>query len=413
MSAKSSKASQGKMRERTPGHWQIRAFAGLDPVTGRPRQIARTVLGTKTAARNALRALEVEIQEGKRRDTAARTVGDLLDKWLEVAETRQRPRTLYENRSKIENRIRPRLGYIRLDKLGAADLDAAYREWLTTPLNGATEPLSPASVMKLHAILSAALRQAAKWGWIGLVPTALASPPRVTSREMLVPTPEQLTKLIREAEKSDPVLTCAIALAALTGARRGELTALRWSDIDLTRDRVRISKSLTVTGGVQHTGPTKTHALRDLALDPVASGVLRFRWDSMKALAKAAESPLIDDPYVLSYNANGALPVNPDTLTHRFAALCRALEGPALKRLKKVDPNATRANLPPAKRWPFRFHDLRHFSVTTLIAAGVDARTVAARHGHSRATMTLDRYAHALPERDRAAAGILGESVNL
>jgi integrase len=61
------------------------------------------------------------------------------------------------------------------------------------------------------------------------------------------------------------------------------------------------------------------------------------------------------------------------------------------------------------ERWPFRFHDLRHFSVTTLIGAGVDVRTVADRHGHARATMTLDRYAHALPERDRAAAGILGE----
>jgi integrase len=57
-------------------------------------------------------------------------------------------------------------------------------------------------------------------------------------------------------------------------------------------------------------------------------------------------------------------------------------------------------------------HDLRHFSVTTLIAAGVDIRTVAERHGHARATMTLDLYAHALPERDREAAGILGKALD-
>jgi integrase len=61
-------------------------------------------------------------------------------------------------------------------------------------------------------------------------------------------------------------------------------------------------------------------------------------------------------------------------------------------------------------RWPFRFHDLRHFSVTTLIAAGVDIRTVAERHGHAQATMTLNRYAHALPERDRHAATVLGDT---
>ena len=78
----------------------------------------------------------------------------------------------------------------------------------------------------------------------------------------------------------------------------------------------------------------------------------------------------------------------------------------------QVNPKATRKDLAPADRWPFRFHDLRHFSVTTLIAAGVDVRTVAERHGHARATMTLDRYAHALPERDREAAGVLGAALN-
>ena len=89
------------------------------------------------------------------------------------------------------------------------------------------------------------------------------------------------------------------------------------------------------------------------------------------------------------------------------------MEEPALKRLRKKHPKAKRADLAPKDRWPYRFHDLRHFSVTTLIAAGVDVRTVAERHGHARATMTLDRYAHALPERDRAAAALLGEVLDL
>src|SRR6202044_3099727 len=120
------------------------------------------------------------------------------------------------------------------------------------------------------------------------------------------------------------------------------------------------------------------------------------------------ESPLVEDPYVLSYNANGAVPASPDTFTHKFAKLCEQMEQPALKRLQKKQPGATLADLSPKDRWPYRFHDLRHFSVTTLIAGGVDIRTVAERHGHARATMTLDRYAHALPERDRAAAEMLG-----
>ena len=247
-----------------------------------------------------------------------------------------------------------------------------------------------------HSILSAACRQAVKWGWISAAPTARATPPKVERKEMFVPTPDQLSALVKAAVDVDPVLATAVALAALTGARRGELVALRWSDIDLAAGRVRFARSLTVAEGEQHTGPTKTHASRDIALDELGVEVLQRRWDDMDDLSGWAESPLVSDPFVLSYNANGAVPANPDTFTHRFGRLCQKMEAPALAKVRKSNPKATRKDLAPADRWPFRFHDLRHFSVTTLIAAGVDVRTVAERHGHARATMTLDRYAHAL-----------------
>jgi integrase len=333
-------------------------------------------------------------------------VAQLLDRWLEVGERSQRPRTLYENRRKIDHRIRPVLGDVRLDKLEGDTLDAAYGQWLD-------EGLSPATVHKYHCILSAACRQAVKWGWIDAAPTARATPPRVERIEMKVPTPEQLSALVKAAGEEDPVLATAVALAALTGVRRGELVALKWSDIDVVNGRVRIARSLTVARGEQHTGPTKTHQSRDIAVDPICVEVLRRRWDYMVDLSERAESPLVSDPYVLSFNANGGLPVNPDTLTHGFGKLCEAMELPALTKLKKTKPKASRSDLAPGERWPFRFHDLRHFSVTTLIAAGVDVRTVSERHGHARATMTLDRYAPALPERDREAAGLLGATLTL
>ena len=58
-----------------------------------------------------------------------------------------------------------------------------------------------------------------------------------------------------------------------------------------------------------------------------------------------------------------------------------------------------------------RFHDLRHFSATQLIGAGVDVRTVAHRLGHADPSTTLRVYAHALAQRDREAAAILGRLV--
>ena len=393
------------MRERSPGHWQLRAFAGTDPVTGMATQVARTFVGTERAASKALAALVTEVDAGVFVPSSA-TVGQLLDQWLDAGENTQRPRTLYENRRKIEARIRPKLGAVKLSSLDAAMLDKTYRGWLA-------DGLAPATVHKYHTILSAALRQAVKWGYINSAPTARAMPPKVERHEMKVPTPEQLSALVKAADAVDPVLATAVALAALTGARRGELVALKWSDIDLSAGRVKIARSLTVARGEQHTGPTKTHQSRDLALDPVCLEVFRRRWAYMVELSAKADSPLAPDPYVLSYNANGATAANPDTLTHGFNKLCVAMEAPALKELSKAAPKATRKDLAPGERWPYRFHDLRHFSVTTLIAAGVDVRTVADRHGHAKATMTLDRYAHALPERDREAAGVLGAALTL
>jgi len=296
MATSRAKTRPGTLRERSPGHWQLRAFAGADPVTGKPTQVARTFVGTERAASKALAALVTEVEAGIFAPTSA-TVSQLLDQWLEVGENTQRPRTLYENRRKIEARIRPKLGAVKLSKLDAAMLDKTYRDWLA-------EGLSPATVHKYHTVLSAALRQAVKWGYIGSAPTARATPPKVERHEMKVPTPEQLSALVKAADAVDPVLATAVALAALTGARRGELVALKWSDIDLGAGRVKIARSLTVARGEQHTGPTKTHQSRDLALDSVCLEVLRSRWDFMVELPAEAASPLVPDPYVLSYNGS-------------------------------------------------------------------------------------------------------------
>ena len=129
--------------------------------------------------------------------------------------------------------------------------------------------------------------------------------------------------------------------------------------------------------GEHHVGPTKTRAARDVALDPVGVGVLRRRLEFMTELAARTASPLVPDPFVLSHRADGSIPVHPDTLSHGFRRLCEAMEELCLDRLRENIPIAKRSDLSPAEQWPYRFHDLRHFSVTTLIAAGVDVRTVA------------------------------------
>jgi len=364
----------GSMVERGEGVWRLRAY-----VRESDRQVHRTFRGNATEAAKALAKFVTEVEQGRFDHTKA-TVGDLLDKWMAQIEPTRRPSTLLGYRRKIDHDIRPALGIVSLAKLKPDRLDRFYGEQLARGLSSAT-------VRQMHAIISAACHQAVKWGWITVNPAERASPPAVRSPKMIVPAFDEIDTLYRAARDYDPVLGTAVALAGLTGARRGELAALRWSDVDLAAGRVSISRAISVVDGMTFEGPTKTHQARMIALDEAGVGVLRDRWAFMVDLSERAESPLVADPFVLSYQAHGGTPVSPDTITHRFATIAKATG---------ID---------------CRLHSLRHFSVTTLIATGVDIRTVAERHGHAQATMTLNRYAHALPERDRIAAGVLGRAI--
>ena len=187
------------MRERAPGHWELRAFLGRDPISGKPRQATRTFVGSDRAATKELSKLVAEVEAGKF-DRSTATLGQLLDKWIEFVETTQRPRTVYENRRKIETRIRPELGLVRLSKLSPQTLDTAYGRWLD-------DGLSAATVYKYHSIISAACRQAMRWGWITSSPTDRVTPPssaitRAVPRSNSAPGPRTRSADVRPLERT-------------------------------------------------------------------------------------------------------------------------------------------------------------------------------------------------------------------
>jgi integrase len=368
---------RGSMRERTPGVWRLRVMTSRG-------QVERIFRGTQTAAREALNDLVAEKPSPAGPPAAAtgseRTFGELLDKWLEHLKARGRaPKTLDENKREIETRIKPRLGGIPVTDLTAEHIDDAYSAWLA-------EGLSASTVHRHAAVTSAALTQGVKWGWLDANPAQKASAPTAApKRKLVTPGPDQVAKLIRAAEEVDPIMATAVALAFITGGRRGELAALRWSDIDLEAGTVRIERSLTQVGTELTEKSTKTGRGRTVALDERCVTLLRRHRAWQLELSKKAQSPLVGDPYLLSDNANGARPIEPSKITDRFVSV----RGKA--HIRGV-----------------RFHDLRHAHVTQLLSAGVDATTVANRVGHACTRMTLDRYAHALPAGDMAAAAIIG-----
>jgi integrase len=308
------------------------------------------------------------------------SVRDLLTRWLADLESTRSPGTVREHRRSVERNIVPAIGSVRLDRLTARHLDELYLSLLA-------RGLSPASVRRHHAVLSAALRRAVKWDWLASNPAERASPPGTQRRAATAPSTQAVHYLVAAAQDADRVLAAAIVLAAITGARRGELCALRWSDVDWKRRTLTIARSLTVIRREASEGPTKTHQRRHVAIDDALGAFITGRQAEQRTNAETVGAKLVKDPYLLSRSADGALPCLPDGLTHAYSRLAAETGVGG------------------------HFHELRHYAATTSIASGADVRAVAGRLGHADPATTLRIYAHAVETRDRELAGMLGTAV--
>jgi integrase len=369
---------QGTKRKRGNGVWELRVYVGRDPVTGNPRQISRTFHGGSRSADEALRDLVDKHGEG-RPDGLGATFGQLLDRWLEESVRMDlSPTTMRTYRAQVEQTVRPRLGKVVLTRLTPKHLDDLYGQMKDAGL-------SPKTIRNHHAIISSALHQGVRWEWVRENVAEKAKPPRVSQRRIKAPSVDAVRSVIEAAEVRDARLAPLLMLAALTGMRRGELCALRWTDVDLERGELDVSRSVVVVPGGLAVKTTKTDKFRIVALDAVGVALLAGHRVKVEEWARQAEVTVIADAYVFSHSVDCSKPFRPDNVTGFFTRVRDSLG------LHEV-----------------RLHDLRHFTATQLIGAGVDVRTVAGRLGHSDPSITLRVYSHALEERDRAAADTMG-----
>ena len=186
----------------------------------------------------------------------------------------------------IEDPIVPLLGSLQVAKLTPSDLDRFYRQLLE--VGRSRGPYAPATIRRVHGIIRRALTQGVRWGWITHNPAIDASPPRVPMKELKPPDPDQVVRLFHLAQESDPELATFIMLAASSGARRGELLALRWSDIDLDRGRLSIERGIVRVGDDLIEQGTKTHQSRRISLDAGTVAALRAHEEQMTERAQAA-----------------------------------------------------------------------------------------------------------------------------
>ncbi|MEM9561071.1 MAG: site-specific integrase [Actinomycetota bacterium] len=373
---------KGSMRRRGDS-WQLRVYAGVDPVTGKERYVSRSHRGTKRTAEVELARFVAEVNDGLATATEA-TVNNLLDRWWDTASPDWSAATRREHLSIMRNHIRPMLGPARLSKLTASDLDHWYAELRKKP-GRKSATLSPATVKRVAVVMNAALEQAVKWGWIPNNPARASSPPKVRPAKIAPPDTEQVARILDLVKVEDHPFWVFLRIAASTGARRSQVCGLQWADVDLAGARLLFTRAV-VDGdnGIEVKG-TKTDRAYRVALDRGSCDALRHHRSWAEQVAQQAETTLRPESFVFSYEVDGSKPWRPDGVSHRW------------RRWRKE------ADLPGV-----RLHDIRHFMATTMLTDGVPVSVVSGRLGHARASTTLNIYSHFVEAGDQDAADGIG-----
>lgn len=243
------------------------------------------------------------------------------------------------------------------------------------------KPLSDGTIRKIHWCLSGALKDAMRWKWITVNPLDQADAPSNATPDPQPPTPDEAAAIVNEAFK-DLRWGMFVWLAMTTGARRGELCALRWDRLDLDNAVIWIRSSIAQDGAKTWEKDTKTHQQRRIALNAETVGLLRAYRQHCEAEAQIVGTTIKKTGRVFSPAVDHSTWLKPSSVSQRYRRMCAKLG------------------------WDMHLHQLRHYSATELIASGVDVRTVAGRLGHGGGGVTTLRvYSAWVAEADQKAAG--------
>ena len=209
-------------------------------------------------------------------------------------------------------------------------------------------------------------------------PARQVKPPRPPSREIKILDKNEITTLIKAAKGVG--LYVPVLVAVTTGMRRGELLALRWSDIDLKAMSLTVNQSLErIKGRFEFKSPKTKTSRRTITLPAITVEALREHYKAQ--LEDRLKLGLGRDPRALVFTRPDGRPMDADTLSKTFRRLVAS-----------------------TKVTPITFHGLRHTHISHLLMEGVHAKVVSERAGHAHVNITLGVYAAYMPSMQADAA---------
>jgi integrase len=338
------------------------------------------------------------------------STGEFLERWLVDHHRRHvGPRAYDRDISVVRKHLVPGLGRIPLAKLRPLDIEhfgATDRR-----LDG--RPLSPASLSKHHWVLHSALECAVDWELIRRNPAAKVRRPQAAQRPAIRALDDDEKRLLLAATTGTSIRGLVL-LALATGMRRGEILAMRWADVDLEAGTLAVRSTVLESrrDGVSIKETTKGGRGRQIrTATSTVSFLRRHKAEQNEVRVFCGKSWHNND--LVFPQATGELrrPCHITQAFERIIHACPDCDAPGersfgdlctrqpAKRKRHKERRCSRACMSGV-----RFHDLRHSHATDLLRAGVPVKVVSERLGHASITITLNTYAHVLPDMQDEAA---------
>jgi integrase len=357
--------SEGNVTRRGKRSWRLK-FELPRAADGERRTGYLTVKGSRQDAEKELRRRLTAIDKGVAVEPRSLTVRDYLKQWLaQVAVRTCGAKARHRYGQLIAIQITPRLGEIELQKLKPAHVDT----WLQA-LDG---KVSARTIRHAFSVLRVALNHAVAVELVERNVCTVVKPPRQARQEVEILAADEIGEVL--ARLAGYWLHPIAVLAFGTGARRGELCGLRWSDWQ--SGSLRIERAIEQVGRTVTIKAPKTKAgIRTVTLPAYCIEVLRAHRKAQLEQCLALGFGKLPDDAAIFVNPLTGKALQPDAISCAWT-----------KRKLGVS-----------------FHSLRHSHASALISAGLDAVNVSKRLGHASPAVTLSIYSHLFKNRDSEAA---------
>lgn len=359
---------EGTIQKRDNGTWYAQVSTG--EIKNGVRERITVSAKTKSEVQEELLGLQNKKAAGVLGSRTSQTVKDFFTHWIEhtVKETVSAG-TFDRYESNMKLWIVPHIGHIELPKLKAHHIDTVMAAMVDAKRAGQTR-------CGVRDVLSCGLDYAVLRGLISQNVCDTVPRARFTQKEIRPLNQTQCNAFLKACPKER--LGPMWATLALTGARLGEVLALKPSDLNLSARKLTIQRTQARTGKDWIIKVPKTAAARRTIT--LSKGNVKILADWLRAREKEGNAK----SDWLFPSLDGSMPIR------------SAEPASSFKRIHKA------SGVP-----PIRQHDLRHTHATLLLQANEPVKVVSERLGHASILITLKIYAHVLPDMQFAAADTL------